>query len=111
MTMMLVIRGAAGEVINIGPWDDRVIPDPSDPNGPMIPYNPLPAGATEAREDVTVDPVSGRREVTAEIRTDADKAERRIRKDPVLLALGRMALGDSNASENAVVAAVRAKLP
>lgn len=51
---MLIIRDANGKVINFGPWDDL--------NG----LNPLPAGTTQAQEDVTIDR-SGARYVTSEI--------------------------------------------
>lgn len=111
MTVMLVIRDAARKVINIGPWEEMLVPaDSKDPTGPQVSTNPLPDGATEAQEDVTRLPDGGR-VVTAEIPTDADVAEREIRGSKALLALGRIALGDNTATEDIVVAAVRNKLP
>ncbi len=82
-----VIRDESGEVINIGPWDD------------LGGLNPLPAGTTSADEDVTT-----------LIPTDADVAEREMRGSRTLIALARIALGNNTATEDAVVAAVRARV-
>ena len=82
-----VIRDASGEVINIGPWDD------------LGGINPLPAGATSAAEDITT-----------LIPTDADVAEREMRASKTLIALARIALGNNTATEDAVVAAIRARV-
>ena len=92
-----VIRDKDGGIINIGPWDD------------LGGTNPLPADAVMAQEDVTTLPDGGR-VVTAEIPTDADLAEREIRGSKALLALARIALGNNTATEDVVVAAIRAKL-
>lgn len=49
MSTALVTRDTEGRPINIGPWDYRV--QPAANRQPVV-TNPLPAGATQAEEEI-----------------------------------------------------------
>lgn len=53
----LVFRSAAGDVINIGPWDYLTTPEVNDDTGEItwVINNPLPEGATSTDEEVIPD--------------------------------------------------------
>ncbi|HIB0235175.1 TPA: hypothetical protein ACWSRY_004858 [Escherichia coli] len=59
--MMKVIRDKDGNVINIGEWDymEESIEDPETGDVTTVRYNPLPAGATSADEEVVELPDGG----------------------------------------------------
>jgi hypothetical protein len=93
--MTIVIRDTNGNVINIGPWDDK--------GG----ANPLPAGATQANEAVTTAPDGGLAAVSDPVLADKLKVE------AVRLNNRRRALitAIKNSDDAQLIAAIAARYP
>lgn len=60
--IMKVIRDSSGKVINIGDWDymEQAVVDDITGSESIVKINPLPVGATESHEEVSINSDGGR---------------------------------------------------